>query len=63
MPDDIDRDAEFEARMLDAHIKAAAVVVPEAQPVGKCLNCRKRLRKGLRWCDSDCRDDWQARKK
>ncbi|MAY72055.1 MAG: hypothetical protein CME82_11450 [Halomonas sp.] len=25
---------------------------------GFCLFCRERVAAGERWCDSDCRDDW-----
>jgi hypothetical protein len=28
---------------------------------GQCLNCQADLPPNLRWCDIDCRDDWQAR--
>lgn len=33
--------------------------------VGHCLNCGpdKPLRAGHRWCDTDCRDDWEARQR
>jgi hypothetical protein len=27
---------------------------------GHCLNCGEPLPAGRRWCDTDCRDDWQA---
>jgi hypothetical protein len=26
---------------------------------GHCLNCDARLAPKQRWCDSNCRDDWQ----
>lgn len=26
---------------------------------GHCLNCDARLAAKLRWCDTNCRDDWQ----
>lgn len=26
---------------------------------GQCLNCEKPLADGARWCDSECRDEWQ----
>lgn len=29
--------------------------------IGKCLNCQTELAPPLRWCNGDCRDDWQAR--
>lgn len=30
------------------------------EPCGACLNCGEPLEPGLRWCDTDCRDDWEA---
>lgn len=27
---------------------------------GACLSCGEQVGHGLRWCDADCRDDWQA---
>lgn len=30
---------------------------PEA--VGTCLFCTAPLAAGHRWCDADCRDDWE----
>ncbi len=26
---------------------------------GKCLFCEENVERPKRWCDSDCRDDWQ----
>ncbi len=26
---------------------------------GWCYNCLGMVAKGLRWCDADCRDDWE----
>lgn len=31
-------------------------------PNGRCYNCAEPVADGLRWCDNDCRDDWQKRK-
>jgi len=28
-------------------------------PIGRCLHCELPLPDGMRWCDADCRDDWQ----
>lgn len=61
--DEIDRDSEFEAKILAAQIATAAAVAPVAQATGRCLNCTVRVRKGIRWCGPDCRDDWQAANK
>lgn len=33
-----------------------------AEPKGYCLNCGSTdIKKGLRWCDITCRDDWERR--
>jgi len=31
------------------------------EATGACLNCREPVASGLRWCDTDCRDDWEKR--
>lgn len=28
---------------------------------GRCHNCDEHIPYPNRWCDSDCRDDWEAR--
>ena len=39
----------------------------EAEATGCCLNCDERLTQSLeqskapRWCDAECRDDWERR--
>ena len=33
----------------------------EAPHTGHCLNCGEPLPAGRRWCDADCRDEWEAR--
>lgn len=30
---------------------------------GCCLYCGERLPKPMRWCDADCRNDWEAEQK
>ena len=55
-----DKATEFEElRRADA-LKMRKPDGPEA--CGACLNCGAYLGDGLRWCDQDCRDDWQARR-
>ena len=40
---------------------------PGAQATGYCLNCEEPLTqspqqsRAPRWCDADCRDDWEQR--
>ena len=31
-------------------------------PNGRCYNCAEPIATNLRWCDNDCRDDWEKRK-
>lgn len=33
---------------------------PQAVATGECLYCGEPVGPGRRWCDADCRDDWQA---
>lgn len=30
------------------------------KPCGFCLNCDAPLPPDIRWCDADCRDEWEA---
>jgi len=33
---------------------------PEGPPAcGYCYNCGEALGQGVRWCDADCREDWE----
>jgi hypothetical protein len=37
---------------------------PEGPPAtGHCLNCDARLAPKLRWCDVNCRSDWEKQKR
>lgn len=36
----------------------SARIAPHA--IGTCLSCGEFVATDLRWCDADCRDDWQA---
>lgn len=31
------------------------------EPTGFCLNCEAEVQLGMRWCDADCRTDWEKR--
>lgn len=56
-PDKNDQASEIEALRIEA---ALAVRKPEGPPpAGECLSCGAPLKDGRRWCDADCRDDWQ----
>lgn len=32
-------------------------------PTGRCHNCDETIQPGQRFCDTDCRDDWEYRNK
>lgn len=34
----------------------------KAAHTGFCLNCDEAVDPPKRWCDTDCRDDWERRK-
>jgi hypothetical protein len=36
--------------------------VLEAEVTGECLNCYAPVGFGRRWCDADCRGDWEKRR-
>ncbi|MDW8400044.1 MAG: hypothetical protein RMK90_15955 [Acetobacteraceae bacterium] len=59
MADEADRAQAVEALLL---AEALARRRPDGPPVtGYCLNCRAPLAPGRRFCDADCRDEWQRR--
>jgi hypothetical protein len=43
----------------DVEISARKPTEPDA--TGFCLNCGEPLPAGHRWCNVDCRDDWERR--
>lgn len=34
----------------------------EVLATGFCLNCETPVRPGVRWCDAECREDWEMRR-
>lgn len=58
MSDDIDKANETAERYLSAAIANRASDGPV--PCGYCHFCGERIPYDQRWCDADCRDDWQA---
>lgn len=60
MADVIDRAQQRIEEDLERSIAAARGIAPSVAPTGRCLNCEAPLADGLRWCDTDCRDDYEA---
>ena len=60
---DLGADREEKDRALALNVRALALKVraPEGpSATGMCLCCGEPLADGLRWCDAECRDVWQA---
>lgn len=57
MADEIDITAERLERELAALVERQARRGPS--PTGRCLWCGEPADDGRRWCDADCRDDWE----
>lgn len=61
--DQIDHANDLAEHEREIAIATAASAGPVAAPTGRCLNCGVRLRKDRRWCNAECREDWEARRK
>lgn len=58
MADVIDSGNETAAFFLEVARKNATPPVPVAG-VGMCLNCGAAVEGDARWCDTECRSDWE----
>lgn len=56
--DDADKAEEREQRQREEGI-ARARSHPSLPPCGACYNCGELLRGDRRWCDADCRTDYE----
>jgi hypothetical protein len=60
MSDDADRAGDMMEKEDELRRKHYRQPPMEANPTGYCLNCEEPLHKvGQRWCNSECRDDWE----
>lgn len=61
MPDIIDKGNETADFFLDKALQERKRIAKVATPhgVGMCLNCGAEVDGDRRWCDADCRDQWQ----
>ena len=58
--DELDRASNYEQLMAAAAIATACTLANEPiQTSKKCLNCGKATRNGRRWCDAECRADFE----
>ena len=58
MTDMYDQASDREHLDRDLAIAAARTANPAANATGHCLWCNAALGHGMRWCDSECREDW-----
>ena len=59
MTDIFDRASEREQLERDLAISSARKSALSAQATGHCLWCNTELKQGKRWCDAECREDWE----
>lgn len=55
--DEFDKASEFEELRRKIALRTRKPAGPQA--TGCCLFCGEPLPPGQRWCNSDCRDDWE----
>ena len=60
MSDIIDQGTEAAQTFLDAALSQRKPEGPT--PCGFCYNCNAQVASDQRWCDRDCRDDWEKRR-
>lgn len=59
MADNVDVATEHSELILAAGLRLRKPEAPSAR--GHCLNCAEPLCSGQRWCDEDCKWDWERR--
>lgn len=57
MADEADRAAQEEEMLLAEAIKARRPAGPV--PTGRCLWCDEIVGDTMRWCNAECRDQWE----
>jgi len=59
MADAIDKACDREQLDRDLAIARARNSQSAAKATGRCLSCNAALEQGKRWCDAECREDWE----
>lgn len=60
LPDPVDVASATELQNVELALRQIDTSPEVVNTSRKCLACSKKLPKGRdRWCDTDCRDDWQ----
>ncbi len=63
MADEVDIADEVAETILQAQIDRARKDQETVKATGHCLSCDEPLEEGRRWCDADCRDDWERERR
>lgn len=58
MSDEADRGNDTAEFFLDLALKGRTPA-PVLKGIGMCLNCTAEVEGDARWCDKDCRADWE----
>lgn len=59
--DEFELASEHEQLRRDIALRLRKPIGPEA--TGVCLHCETPLSDGRRWCDAECREDWEKRQR
>lgn len=62
MADAADLAADREQQFRDIALAKARTTIATLPPCGQCYNCLSSLPAGVKFCDCDCRNDYQARR-
>jgi hypothetical protein len=62
MADEADRAQALEEQALELALARHGLRPPPLPDRGRCHACGAETPPGRRWCDADCRDDWQRLK-
>lgn len=57
--DDVDRTQANEPIIQLANIQQSLRYIPPTEVTGYCLFCNEPVSKPRRWCNAQCRDDWE----
>ena len=63
MADQFDRASDLEMLNLQSSLnlhKTQAALQKKIEATGLCLYCGEDLPEGVRWCNAECRDEWEA---
>lgn len=60
MADEADKTEALTEIALQSSLYTSRRDEPQAVAIGECLFCGEAVEQGRRWCDAQCRDDWQT---